>query len=142
MVVPMDDLKQFETIDTDCKAECETTSEWVPPSAPLDIVPQDFGTSEKTHFAPPPSLQQAFWRALAFAPPLSLSAVLILGFYNWLSEGGVMVLEAVLIALVGMTFIWVSLSVSSVLIGVMRRIIHRAPVPAPSGQGQSIALTC
>lgn len=101
----------------------------------MAIEPQRFDRYQKTHFAPAPSLQQAFWRALAFAPPLSLSAVLILGFANWFSAGGVMILEAVLIALVGLTFVWVSLSVSSVLIGVLRRVLTRAPAPPPGRAG-------
>ncbi len=133
----MDDLRQFE----DSESEHEHGPSWMPPVSPLHIMPQRFDRLGAVRHKHPTSLMQMAWRFLAFAPPLTVSLVLVIGFTNWLSSGGVMALEATLIALVAMTFVWVSLSVTSVLIGVLRSLCSAPVAPAPKGQGCDIALT-
>ena len=60
----------------------------------------------------------------------------------WLAKGGVTALEAMVVGLVALTFIWVSLSVTTVSLGLVRRVINpcRTKLGRDRGSAQSIAL--
>ncbi|MEO3415809.1 glucans biosynthesis glucosyltransferase MdoH [Roseovarius sp. CAU 1744] len=99
----------------------------MPPSAPLDLRPQDFGVSPTPRASYRASVRDWLWRLGAFAPACLLTLSLIVGLTDWFASGGVTLMETSVIVLVGITFIWVSLSVSTVTLGLIRRALG-APV--------------
>lgn len=58
------------------------------------------------------------WRVALFVPALIATALLVMGIHRWLAEAGMTGLEWVLLTLIGVTFIWVTLSVSTVGIAI------------------------
>lgn len=115
----------------------------MPPQAPLPMAPQDFAhTPTRKTLPPSKTLRNAGWRFAAFAPALLITAFLSTGIANWLAKGGVTVLETMVVGLVALTFIWVSLSVTTVSLGLVRRIINpcRTKLSRGRGDAQSIAL--
>ncbi|MEP2654629.1 MAG: glucans biosynthesis glucosyltransferase MdoH [Sedimentitalea sp.] len=86
----------------------------MPPRAPLDMQIQDL-----TRTPPPVAPTQGLggstaWRLALFGPALIGTGLLMAAIYGWLSETGMTNLEWVLLALIGATFVWVTLSVSTV----------------------------
>ncbi|MEM1387164.1 MAG: glucans biosynthesis glucosyltransferase MdoH [Pseudomonadota bacterium] len=120
-------------------------SAYMPPRAPMPMAPQDFAAK------PVPRRLEArrrwreqAWRVAAFAPAFGFTALMAVGIGTWLaSEGGVGALEIAVIGLVCFTFLWVSLSVSTVAIGLLRRAIdgsRDAETPTQRGQPLHVAL--
>ena len=115
----------------------------MPPQAPLPMAPQDFSrTPKRRTLEPAKTLRNAAWRFAAFAPAVLITAVLSAAIANWLSKGGVTALESTVVGLVALTFVWVSLSVTTVSLGLVRRIINpcRTKLSRQRGGAQSIAL--
>lgn len=115
----------------------------MPPAAPLPMTPQDFAQ------APVPRKDARgrpradhLWRMAAFAPAVLVTAMLSAAIAKWLAVGGVTGLEILVVGLVAVTFIWVSLSVSTVTIGLIRRVLQpcRVKVCGPRGPQQTVAL--
>ncbi|MEM8579489.1 MAG: glucans biosynthesis glucosyltransferase MdoH, partial [Pseudomonadota bacterium] len=71
-----------------------------------------------------------------FLPALTITALLLWGLHGVFAAGGMSALEWVLLGMIGLTFIWVTLAVSTVAVGLTRRT---APSPAP-GTPMDIAL--
>jgi membrane glycosyltransferase len=115
----------------------------MPPLAPLPMAQQDFARAptQRNRSTKTP-VSDHLWRLAAFAPAILITLLLSTAIARWLADGGVSVLEMVVVALVALTFIWVSLSVSTVTIGLIRRIIHpcRAKIARTRGAAQPIAL--
>ena len=82
----------------------------MPEKAPLEMREQNFGQAPSAN-ASGPSVQTSdrIWRFAAFAPAMLVTMLLTYAISNWLSKGGVTVLEAIIVILVGLTFVWVSL---------------------------------
>jgi len=114
----------------------------MPPKAPLAMPVQAFGVMPAQECTPPKKrAPDHAWRIAAFAPAVFMTVSLCVAIARWLSDGGVSVLEGVVVALVALTFIWVSLSVSTVLVGLVHRAWHRAPRPMhPRSGRQTVAL--
>ncbi|ABG31293.1 glucans biosynthesis glucosyltransferase MdoH [Roseobacter denitrificans] len=87
----------------------------MPRRAPLEMIAQDFGR-QPVHHAPAPdrSGTSFYWRLALFVPALIGTVLLMRGIYGWFSETGMAGLEWFLLSLIGLTFIWVSLSVSTI----------------------------
>ena len=111
----------------------------MPPKAPLAMAPQDFSDRPKPRHAlrrrHPGTI---LWRVGAFGPAVLLTLSLIDGLLSWFGTGGVTAGEAAAVILIGITFIWVSLTVSAVLIALLRLALAPSR-PARGGPG---ARTC
>ena len=58
------------------------------------------------------------WRMVAFLPAIAATFALIKAFVDWFAMDGFVFFEGVVIALVGFTFFWISLAVSTAFLGV------------------------
>ncbi|MEL6683239.1 MAG: glucans biosynthesis glucosyltransferase MdoH [Pseudomonadota bacterium] len=115
----------------------------MPDRAPLAMPPQDFRCLPQQQACPPQrTSRDHFWRFAAFGPSIFLTAMLTLTIVNWLSLDGLTVLEGLVVALIALTFIWVSLSVSTVLLGLTKRVLYPCFTQHTKGRGaaQDIAL--
>ncbi len=86
----------------------------MPTAAPLDMTPQDLShapVARQRSVAPKRSLG---WRLAVFGPALVGTALLLYGLYGWLAGSGMTGLEWALLTMIGATFVWVTLSVSTV----------------------------
>jgi len=117
----------------------------MPAKAPLPMAAQDFGVRPAARGHRPRgalSWRALFWRLAAFGPALAITGILVWAMAGLFARGGVTPLEALVVALVGVTFVWVSLSVSTVLLGLARRLA--APCQTrharARGPGQKVAL--
>ncbi|WP_306113620.1 MULTISPECIES: glucans biosynthesis glucosyltransferase MdoH [unclassified Roseovarius] len=102
-------------------------SSHMPPRAPLALQTQDFGVRPEPRASYRASLRDWLWRFGAFAPACLLTLSLIVGLTDWFASGGVTLMETAVIVLVGLTFIWVSLSVSTVTLSLIRRASGATP---------------
>ena len=89
----------------------------MPPRAPLRITPQDLGTAPKPARTGPRT-KSLGWRLATFGPALIGTALLVYGLYGWLAGSGMTGLEWALLTMIGATFVWVTLSVSTVGVAV------------------------
>lgn len=116
----------------------------MPNRAPLNLKVQDFGVRPEPRARHRASVTDWLWRIGAFAPACLLTLSLIIGLTDWFAQGGVTLMETSVIVLVGLTFVWVSLSVSTVTLGLIRRALgsrrRAVPVRSPSGDALKVAL--
>lgn len=97
----------------------EQTDSSMPPRQPLHMQVQDLTAQPEARMAPTQGPARTFaWRIALFVPALLGTGLLVSAMYGWLAETGMTQLEWVLLALIGMTFIWVTLSVSTVGVAV------------------------
>lgn len=114
----------------------------LPPEHPLNMPEQDFAAPFRDDQAPvaEPKQQAALWRILSFSPAMIVTAALGWIMQGWFADGGVTVLEGILLALIVFNFFWISFSVSTVLLGLYslaRRTVAHTPGPVPA---QNVAL--
>ncbi|MEM1374726.1 MAG: glucans biosynthesis glucosyltransferase MdoH [Pseudomonadota bacterium] len=109
----------------------------MPPKAPLAMVPQDFRAEPLVGSRPQATARDRVWRLAAFAPAGLITLSFTVAIARWLAHGGVTAAEAVIVVLVALTFIWVSLSATAVLLGVFRR---PTPMRLARGAPQRVAL--
>ena len=115
----------------------------MPPEAGRPMAEQDFRARPTPRRSRPVRLADRLWRLGAFVPAFALTTSLIAGITDWFGSGGVTALEGTVIVLVALTFIWVSLSVTTVGLGLIRRLLTRGRVVprAPlAGPPQDVAL--
>ena len=93
----------------------------MPPKAPLAMPEQDFSAapvvSEDAR-----DRRDPYWRLAVFVPALAITAAMIWALYGLFETSGVSGFEYVLLTLIGMTFVWVTLSVSTVGVGLAGRL--------------------
>ncbi|MDW3224746.1 MAG: glucans biosynthesis glucosyltransferase MdoH [Paracoccaceae bacterium] len=94
----------------------DTLPALMPPRTPLRMRAQDLSAFPKArgddkHQQAERSLG---WRVALFVPAVIATGLLVAGMHGWLAEAGMTGLEWVLLTLIGVTFIWVTLSVSTV----------------------------
>lgn len=84
------------------------------------MVAQDFKARPKSRkAATTPNMQRrTFWRLAVFGPAVIGTALLVYGIYGWLAGAGMTGLEWALLTMIGATFVWVTLSVSTVGVAV------------------------
>ncbi|MEM9317492.1 MAG: glucans biosynthesis glucosyltransferase MdoH [Pseudomonadota bacterium] len=80
------------------------------------------------------------WRLGAFGPAILITLSLLDGLWRWFATGGVTWGEAMAVVLIGVTFIWVSLSVSAVLIAALRLAFKPSPEARPGPGAETVAL--
>ncbi len=85
----------------------------MPPEAPLEMQAQNLSVCPRTPRARQTS-RRSPWRWAVFLPALMITAWMVWGLYGWLMSAGMTGLEWALLAMIGATFVWVTLSVSTV----------------------------
>jgi membrane glycosyltransferase len=96
----------------------------MPERAPLPMQVQDFAKSPTRRSAHSAEKRPSAWRIAVFVPALIATACLMYGIYSWLAGAGMTGLEWALLMMIGATFVWVTLSVSTVgvaIAGLMAR---------------------
>lgn len=106
----------------------------MPPKSPLPQPIQKLDRPYHDATAPGARSQSVthLWRLLAFAPALGATLALILAFVDWFRMDGFVPFEGVVIALIGFTFFWIALAVSTTLLGVTTLFLS-APKRAAEG---------
>ncbi|WP_425091050.1 glucans biosynthesis glucosyltransferase MdoH [Tropicimonas sp. S265A] len=115
----------------------------MPPLAPLPMAEQMFSRVPVPQSVPRKRRPgDHAWRLAAFGPAVAMTLWLSLAIQSWLASGGVTALEALVVALVALTFIWVSLSVSTATLGLTRRALAPCVTRHSRARGpaQSVAL--
>lgn len=105
----------------------------MPPAAPLAMPEQDFSTAPPAPLVVAEDARSPFWRWAVFAPAVITTAVMIWALHGLFETGGMSALEYVLLTLIGLTFVWVTLSVSTVTVGLVGRFdrVEKTPVAPP-----------
>jgi len=113
----------------------------MPPLAPLEGREQAFETAPPRATPPAPTPTDG-WRTATFAPALIGTGLLIYGLYGWLANGGMSGMEWALLSMIGATFIWVSLSVSTVGVAIAGLLAREQADARPKGtvKGVDVAL--
>lgn len=113
----------------------------MPAPAPLEAHEQALGLPPH-RAAQMPATPATGWRAATFVPAVIGTALLVYGLYGWLAQGGMSGMEWALLSMIGATFIWVALSVSTVgvaIAGILARDTADAR-PAKDIRGIDVAL--
>ncbi len=103
----------------------------MPPQAPLNMAPQRFDAGACDPLQGDPSRWTWAWRLAVFGPALAGTLALLSGLFGWLNMGGMTWLEWTLLVLIGLSFVWVALSVSTVFVGLAGLLRRPAPRAAP-----------
>ena len=98
----------------------------MPPRAPLDMRPQDLSVAPRSRQSASQTTRPTFWRLGVFGPALAGTALLMLGLHGWLIGGGMTGLEWALLTMIGATFVWVTLSVSTVGVAIAGLLAREA----------------
>nr|WP_277618910.1 glucans biosynthesis glucosyltransferase MdoH [Sulfitobacter noctilucae] len=93
-------------------------SENMPPPAPLNMRTQDLHKAPPCRVSKPVGDRPFIWRMALFIPALLGTGFLMYGIYGWLEGAGMTGLEWALLMMIGATFVWVTLSVSTVGIAI------------------------
>ncbi len=104
----------------------------MPERTPLHMQVQDFANRPERRTAKAAEKRPSGWRVAVFLPALIATACLMYGIYSWLAGAGMTGLEWALLMMIGATFVWVTLSVSTVgvaIAGILAReeADNRAP---------------
>ncbi len=95
--------------------------DWMPPRRPIGMPKQDFQNPYRDLAAPNWQKRSYNWasRLFTFGAALVTTGLLLTAFTDWLATGGFGALEYFLILMVGLTFFWISLSVSTATVGIV-----------------------
>lgn len=114
---------------------------YMPPEVPLAHPVQDLRAPYHDQTAPGLGKPRAvIWRLATFLPALITTLGLVAAFTDWFAMGGLTGFEITLITLIAITFFWISLSVSTVTVGLVRLWLDRKRVAAPQGAAMDVAL--
>ena len=104
----------------------------MPKRAPLAMPMQDFAAAPDVVVTAPVK-RAPFRRVAVFVPALVTTALMVWGLHSVFESGGMSGLEYVLLTLIGLTFVWVTLAVSTVTVGLIGRLdpAQRAARAAP-----------
>ncbi|MBD3662308.1 glucans biosynthesis glucosyltransferase MdoH [Sulfitobacter aestuariivivens] len=94
------------------------TLQAMPPRAPLSMQAQDLAAAPARRANRQHPRKSLGWRLAVFGPALIGTSLLLYGIYGWLAGSGMTGLEWVLLSMIGATFVWVTLSVSTVGVAV------------------------
>ena len=105
----------------------------MPAPAPLRMEPQDLGRVPSKRAQSDGPARSIGWRVATFVPALIGTGFLIYALYGWLAGAGMTGLEWALLVMIGVTFVWVTLSVSTVGVAVAGLLAREeADTRAPS----------
>ncbi|MGD1883776.1 MAG: glucans biosynthesis glucosyltransferase MdoH [Paracoccaceae bacterium] len=103
----------------------------MPKPAPLEMPVQDFGRQPTRRFSEEGQRYMRLWRMAVFIPALALTGLVLWGMFDLFQQSGLTALEYVLLGLIALTFVWVTLAVSTVGVGLAHRQDRRVD---PKGQ--------
>ncbi len=107
----------------------------MPAPAPLEMRPQDLSApAPAAGRGPAPRARHTGWRMALFLPALAGTALLVAGLHSWLAETGMTGLEWVLLFMIGMTFVWVTLSVSTIGVAIAGLLAHARSEEPDAGE--------
>ncbi|SDW97094.1 membrane glycosyltransferase [Litoreibacter albidus] len=120
----------------------DANASMMPPEMPLAFPVQNLSAEYRDGRAPELVSTRAtsLWRLATFLPALITTGGLIAAFTNWFAIGGLSVFEGLLIALIACTFFWISLSVSTVTVGLFHMMRPRAAGAKLAAPAQNVAL--
>ncbi|MBT0958358.1 glucans biosynthesis glucosyltransferase MdoH [Alphaproteobacteria bacterium KMM 3653] len=99
---------------------------FMPPKAPLEMAEQTFAREAVTRQNPPRrQLADRLWRTAAFVPTILVSAILCLSIGRYLLANGLMLHQAAVLVLVTLTFLWLTFSVNTAVLGALRTTFLR-----------------
>ncbi|KEJ89785.1 glucans biosynthesis glucosyltransferase MdoH [Sulfitobacter donghicola] len=113
----------------------------MPPAAPL--VAQEQALKQAPQRATPAHMRSKHgWRLATFVPAVIGTAFLMFGLYGWLANGGMSGMEWALLSMIGATFVWVTLSVSTVGVAIAGLLARAQADARPVGDiaGLDVAL--
>lgn len=114
---------------------------YMPPDAPLARPIQNLSATYSDASAPGLGRGGAgLWRLATFLPAFATTFGLVAAFTNWFVMGGLTGFEIALIALIAITFFWISLSVSTVTVGILRLFLTRKRLAPLNGPAMDVAL--
>lgn len=114
---------------------------YMPPHAALAHPVQNLRAPYTDRTAPGIARTRSWmWRLATFIPAFGTTLALVAAFTDWFAMGGLNGFEIALVTLIALTFFWISLSVSTVTIGIARLFLSRPPMPAASGPAMDVAL--
>ncbi|MGJ5618453.1 glucans biosynthesis glucosyltransferase MdoH [Sulfitobacter sp. MF3-043] len=90
----------------------------MPPRSPLAMQAQDLAEAPAPRARSEVPRRSLGWRLAVFGPALIGTALLLYGLYGWFAGSGMTGLEWALLSMIGATFVWVTLSVSTVGVAV------------------------
>ncbi|MEO9684626.1 MAG: glucans biosynthesis glucosyltransferase MdoH [Tateyamaria sp.] len=93
----------------------------MPQPAPLAMPEQDFSAAPQVSHAAR-NKRDPLWRIAVFVPALVTTGLMIWAFHGLFEPSGMTTLEYFLLALIGLTFVWVTLAVSTVTVGLLGRL--------------------
>lgn len=93
----------------------------MPPRAPLDMPMQDFSKAPDARKARTED-GGSVWRLSVFVPAILGTFALMWGLHGVLMQAGMSVLEWILLGMIGTTFVWVTLAISTVGVGLAGRM--------------------
>lgn len=103
---------------------------FMPERAPLEMAEQSFAHVSAARQGPPtPRLPDRLWRMAAFVPAILVSALLCVSIAQYLLANGVMLHQAAVLALVTLTFLWLTFSVNTAILGALRATYLRPETP-------------
>ena len=113
----------------------------MPPAAPLLAQEQTLAHAP-VRAIPAEYARGSGWRAATFVPAFIGTALLMYGLYGWLAHSGMSGMEWALLSMIGTTFVWVSLSVSTVGVAIAGLLARAQADSRPKGavQGIDVAL--
>ena len=103
----------------------------MPPKAPLEMRAQDLRRAPQRRATAPAPARPTLWRLAVFLPALIGTALLVYGLYGWLAGAGMTGLEWALLSMIGATFVWVTLSVSTVGVAIAGLLAREAAESRP-----------
>ena len=96
-------------------------ADYMPTRAPLKMAPQTFArVNGKRQATQRRRLADHLWRISAFVPTILVSAVLGLAMAEFFLMNGVMLHESAVLALVTLSFVWLTFSVNTAILGALR----------------------
>lgn len=115
---------------------------YMPAPKPLARPIQNLRTSHRDQTAPNwrADWTATLWRVATFLPALITTIILLKVFLAWLEMGGLHSLEYVLMGLVGITFFWISLAVSTATVGMARILWRKTSVSVPRAPVESMSV--
>ncbi len=113
-------------------ANVDQTYPLMPERKPLGMPEQDFRKPYRDNAAPnwKSASTSRIWKYAIFGPAFFTTILLLAAFTDWLSTGGLGPVEFFLITMVGLTFFWISLSVSTASMGLLNLSLKNKTEPS------------
>ncbi|WP_422051050.1 glucans biosynthesis glucosyltransferase MdoH [Shimia sp.] len=110
----------------------------MPPRAPLAMPAQTFsevGSRRSMEHAGRPG--RHLWRLAAFVPTITLTTLICTSFSTYLSRGGVSTIDAIVLALIALSTVWLAFSATNACLGLVSTALGGMRMTRGSVNGQS-----